>query len=83
MSAADNNELKLLDNASREFAKKILAPEREENDKFPFGPFFGHVIDKAFGLDFFHITLPEELGGVGLHVEVYFSHQPGDQGIGV
>jgi len=65
MSAADNNELKLLDNASREFAKKILAPEREENDKFPFGPFFSHVIDKAFGLDFFHITLPEDLGGVG------------------
>ncbi len=65
MSAADNNELKLLDNASREFAKKILAPEREENDKFPFGPFFSHIIDKAFGLDFFHITLPEELGGVG------------------
>jgi alkylation response protein AidB-like acyl-CoA dehydrogenase len=69
MSAADNKELKLLDNASREFAKKVLAPEREETDKFPFGPFFSHIIKKAFGLDFFHITLPEDLGGVGHGLE--------------
>ncbi len=65
MSAADNNELKLLDNASREFARKVLAPEREETDKYPFGPFFSHIVEKAFELDFFHITLPEDLGGVG------------------
>ncbi|MEW6077334.1 MAG: acyl-CoA dehydrogenase family protein [Thermodesulfobacteriota bacterium] len=69
MSAADNNELKLLDNASREFARKVLAPEREETDKFPFGPFFSHILEKAFGLDFFHITLPEDLGGVGHGLE--------------
>lgn len=69
MSAADNKELKLLDNASREFAKKVLAPEREETDKYPFGPFFSHIIEKAFGLDFFHITLPESLGGVGHGIE--------------
>ncbi len=65
MTAADKKELKLLDNASREFSKKELAPEREENDKYPFGPFFSHILDKAYELDFFHITLPEAQGGVG------------------
>lgn len=69
MSAANNKELKLLDNASREFAKKMLAPEREETDKYPFGPFFSHIIEKAFELDFFHITLPQTLGGVGHDLE--------------
>ncbi|RLC33527.1 MAG: acyl-CoA dehydrogenase [Deltaproteobacteria bacterium] len=65
MYASNDKELNLLDKSSLEFAKKELAPGREENDHFPFGPFFGHVVDKAFELDFFHIFLPEDLGGVG------------------
>ncbi len=45
--------------------KKELAPDREEKGKFPFGPFFRHVLDKAYAVDFFHTTLPESLDGIG------------------
>ena len=65
MRLADNKELKMLDNASREFARKELAVGREENDHYPFGPFFDRILEQAFELDFFHIMLPENLGGVG------------------
>lgn len=65
MIAETNPELKLLDKASAEFAKKELAPKREENDQFPFGPFFEAVLSKAFALDFFHAMLPESMGGMG------------------
>ncbi|MEW6076327.1 MAG: acyl-CoA dehydrogenase family protein [Thermodesulfobacteriota bacterium] len=65
MIAADNKELKLLNKSAIEFARKELAPNREENDRFPFGPFFDGVLDKAFAADFFHTTLPEESGGIG------------------
>lgn len=64
MIAVKDKELKMLDKAASEFAKKELAPEREENDKFPFGPFFDDVLNKAFALDFFHIILPESLDGM-------------------
>lgn len=57
-------ELSMLAKAASEFAKKMLAPDREGNDKFPFGPFFNPVIEKAFDVDFFHILLPEEFGGM-------------------
>lgn len=65
MIAANNKELKLLKKSAAEFAKKELAPNREENDKFPFGPFFESVLEKAFEADFFHTILPESLGGIG------------------
>lgn len=65
MTGSEQKELQLLDKASREFARKMLAPKREENDKYPFGPFFQHVLDKAFELDFFHLMLPEDAGGTG------------------
>ena len=56
---------RLLDKASFEFAKKELAPFREENDKFPFTPFFEPALKKAHEIEFFHATLPESLGGIG------------------
>lgn len=65
MIAGKNKELNLLDKASAEFAKKLLAPEREANDKYPFGPFFDSVLQKAHELEFFHVVLPEDLGGIG------------------
>ncbi len=65
MIAADSKELKLLKKSASEFAKKELAPNREENDKFPFGPFFDSVLKNAFAADFFHTTLPEAAGGIG------------------
>ena len=65
MTATNTKELNLLEKAAAEFAGKVLAPGREENDRFPFGPFFKSVLDQAFDLDFFHVTLPEDLGGIG------------------
>ena len=65
MIANNNKELKLLGKAATEFARKELAPGREENDKFPFGPFFDSVLEKAYSLDFFHAILPENYGGIG------------------
>ena len=65
MIAGNDKELKLLDKASAEFARKELAPNREENDRFPFAPFFTQVLEKAYLLDFFHVTLPETFGGIG------------------
>ncbi len=64
MIAANDKGLKLLNKSAAEFAKKELAPNREENDKFPFGPFFDSVLEKAFEADFFHTTLPESVGGI-------------------
>lgn len=60
----EDKELKLIAKASGEFAKKQLAPNREENDRYPFGPFFSDVVEKAFELDFFHMLLPEEMNGM-------------------
>lgn len=57
-------EILMMAKASGEFAKKQLAPNREENDKYPFGPLFTDVVEKAFELDFFHILLPEQLNGI-------------------
>ncbi|MBI5550276.1 MAG: acyl-CoA/acyl-ACP dehydrogenase [Desulfobacterales bacterium] len=54
--------------AANEFALKQLAPNREENDKYPFGPYFADVVQKAFELDFFHIMLPEALNGMNLGI---------------
>jgi len=65
MIAGKDKELKLLDKASAEFAKKQLVPERDVNDKYPFGPFFDHVLEKAHELEFFRVMLPEEFGGIG------------------
>ncbi|MBC2715638.1 MAG: acyl-CoA/acyl-ACP dehydrogenase [Desulfobacteraceae bacterium] len=65
MMISVSNELKMIDKAAFEYSRKILAPEREENDKFPYGPFFDHLIEKAYDLDFFHSLLPESLGGIG------------------
>jgi len=65
MITEPNKELKLLAGTAFEFARKELAPEREENDKFPFGPFWDTVLQKAFDIDFFHTTLAEECDGIG------------------
>ena len=58
--------IRMLARAAAEFARSELADNREEFDRFPFGPFFSTVLQKAFELDFFHITLPDSMGGVGM-----------------
>ncbi|MFP4225321.1 MAG: acyl-CoA dehydrogenase family protein [Desulfobacterales bacterium] len=65
MIAGSDRELKMLDKASAEFARKELAPARQDNDAYPFAPFFDGVLKKAYDLDFFHIVLPETCSGVG------------------
>jgi alkylation response protein AidB-like acyl-CoA dehydrogenase len=69
MFASSTNELKMLDKAAAEFARKQLSANNQENDKYPFGPFFDSVLHKAYEVDFFHTILPEALGGMqqGMH----------------
>ncbi len=69
MIPGQDKELRLLDRASAEFAKKELRPAREENDKYPFGPFFDAVLEKAYSLDFFNLMLPEAQGGMGRGIQ--------------
>ncbi len=71
MIASNDKALKMLEKATTEFSRKELAPDREENDKYPFGPFFDTVLNKAYELDFFHTLLPEELNGVGQGVSAF------------
>ena len=64
-----NSQTGMLDKASTEFARKQLAPNREENDKYPFGAFFDSALQKAFDLDFFGIMLPDELNGMDIGIK--------------
>ena len=69
MSSSIETGIRMLGKAAAEFARSELTVNREESDRFPFGPFFSTVLQKAFELDFFHITLPESAGGVGMGIE--------------
>ena len=66
MTSSNETGIRMLGKAAAEFARNELAANREESDRFPFGPFFSTVLQKAFELDFFHITLPDSAGGVGM-----------------
>ncbi len=66
ITTTENTGIRMLARAAAEFAGNELAANREESDRFPFGPFFSTVLHKAFELDFFHITLPDSMGGVGM-----------------
>jgi alkylation response protein AidB-like acyl-CoA dehydrogenase len=65
MIALMNEELKPFEGLARQFADKELSSKREENDAYPFGPFFGDVLEKAYGVGLLGVMLPEELGGIG------------------
>lgn len=69
MHGANPKEIQMIGKSAGEFSRNVLAPAREETDKFPFGPFFQETVDQAFKLDFFHATLPESIGGIGLGIE--------------
>ncbi len=71
MLATKEKEFKMLEKAAAEFARKELSPNREENDKYPFGPFWDDIVKKAFDLDFFHVLLPETLEGMGLGMQSF------------
>ena len=63
MGGAVSEELEMIDGMARDFASGELVEGREDNDKYPFGPFFDGVLSKASEVGFFTIALPEELGG--------------------
>ena len=62
---AAEKELQLIEKASREFARKVLLPERVGNDNYPFGNFFSDALEQAHKLGFFHTLLPDTLAGLG------------------
>ncbi|MFZ5563720.1 MAG: acyl-CoA dehydrogenase family protein [Thermodesulfobacteriota bacterium] len=70
-SGGKDKEIGMLEKAAADFAKKQLAPEREANDAYPFGPFFDAVVQKAFELDFFAVMLPEKSNGMGMGVTAF------------
>jgi alkylation response protein AidB-like acyl-CoA dehydrogenase len=59
-----DNELKLIEKSANEFSRKLLGPHREENDAYPFGPFFQSILEKSYELDYFHTILPDDHGGM-------------------
>lgn len=65
MKAWMDAELEMLDEMALDFACRELADGREERDRYPFGPFFDGVLEKAAGAGFFSVMTPEELGGAG------------------
>jgi alkylation response protein AidB-like acyl-CoA dehydrogenase len=65
MITLTNPGLKPFQELADQFARNELAPQREEHDKYPFGPFFHGVITRAHEAGFFGIILPEYLGGIG------------------
>ena len=64
MLTGASKELTMLGKAAAEYARKELAIDRQENDKYPFGSFFDSALSKAFEIDLFHTILPEALGGM-------------------
>ncbi len=58
-------ELKSFEDLAHSFAAKELAANREEHDRYPFGPFFESVLAKAYEVGLLGATLPEECGGIG------------------
>jgi alkylation response protein AidB-like acyl-CoA dehydrogenase len=65
MNHAAETEIQMLAKAATEFAGGELVDNRQETDTYPYGPFFAGALETAFKLDFLHITLPADLGGVG------------------
>ena len=52
MTSTEETGIRMLAGAAAEFARSELAANRKEFDRFPFGPFFSTVLQKAFELDF-------------------------------
>ena len=68
MSQVHDTEMQMLAKAAAEFAGGELIDNRQETDTYPYGPFFARALEKAFKLDFLHITLPVDLGGMGMDI---------------
>jgi len=65
MLATMKCELKSFEDLAHSFAAKELSANTDTNDRYPFGPFFETVVEKAYGVGLLGATLPEECGGIG------------------
>lgn len=65
MLSSSNAELKPFEELALSFATKELEKKAEEHDRYPFGPFFSKVLEKAYEVGFLGVMLPEGLGGIG------------------
>ncbi|KQC11169.1 MAG: acyl-CoA dehydrogenase [Smithella sp. SDB] len=65
MLATIKCELKSFEDLAHSFAAKELTVNREENDRYPFGPFFDATLAKAYEVGLLGTILPEECGGIG------------------
>jgi len=63
MKSLMNSQLGMFEETVLDFASKELVDNRQDNDRFPFGPLFEEVLRKARAVGFFSVTLPEELEG--------------------
>jgi alkylation response protein AidB-like acyl-CoA dehydrogenase len=61
----DRNDLKPFADLARSFAVKELAGKTGEHDRYPFGEFYSHVLNKAHEVGFLGAILPEPFGGIG------------------
>lgn len=68
MLSTINHEWKAFEDLAENFATRELSAKKEENDRYPFGPFFDDVVEKAYEVGFMGINLPEDLGGTDLGV---------------
>jgi alkylation response protein AidB-like acyl-CoA dehydrogenase len=59
------NDLKPIADLAQSFAARELAGKTEEHDRYPFGEFYDHVLDKAHEVGFLGAILPESMGGIG------------------
>lgn len=68
MRSQIDEELRMLDEMALDFAERELKDSREECDHYPYAPLEESVLEKACGVGFFCITLPEELEGGAMDV---------------
>jgi alkylation response protein AidB-like acyl-CoA dehydrogenase len=65
MLASYRNDLKPIADLAQSFAARELAGKTAEHDRYPFGEFYGQVLNKAHEVGFLGVILPESLGGLG------------------
>ena len=65
MLTSYKNDLKPIADLAQSFAARELAGKTGEHDRYPFGEFYHHVLDKAHEVGFLGAILPESLVGIG------------------
>jgi alkylation response protein AidB-like acyl-CoA dehydrogenase len=63
MNGKHDGELSIVRELAATFSKKELTADRERHDRYPFGPFFTDVLDKAHGAGLLTIGAAGEEGG--------------------